>query len=200
MALGTADRVTSARLGRYGKDRAVVVGVRAHGVRATLEAAWSSYVTAAVVMRDCQVTGRADCPSLFSETAPNGSVIEAGRLTLSHSRFPASRPDVGAGIAERIDSAGLRANSIEVDDIGAVVVIVHAVAADPVHAVRSGANERIVAVPGLAGSLVEISDRHGQLVSVSAICNLGQAGTGWTARKYRYLVPNQMGGALPPVS
>ena len=79
-------------------------------------------------------------------------------------------------------------------------VIVHAVATDPAEAVRSKADERSVAIPGIAGTLVEISDSHGNLVSINALCNLGQAGTGWTAPKYRALVPNQMGGALQPSS
>jgi hypothetical protein len=195
MALGTANRVTSARLGRYGKDRAVLVGVRAQGVRATVEAAWTTYVTATVVMRDCHLAGDVDCPKLFSETAPNGSALGAGGLTLSNARFPSSLPGVGQAVARRVAAAGLRATSVEVDNVGVAVVIVHAVATDPAEAVHSNADERSVAIPGLAGTLVEISDSHGNLVSINAICNLGQAGTGWTAPRYRVLVPNQMGGA-----
>jgi hypothetical protein len=194
MALGTSNRVTGARLGRYGKDRAVVVGVRAHGIRATVEAAWSTYVTAAVFMHDCHAAGRSDCPKMFNETAPNGSSLQAGRLTLSHARFPSPRPGLGNVVARRVAAAGLHATSVKVDNVGVSVVIVQAVAADPAMAVRSKADERSVAVPGLAGTPFEIFDRGGHLVSISAICNLGQAGTGWTAPTYRALVPNQMAG------
>ena len=200
MALGTANRVTSARLGRYGKGRAVLVGVRAQGIRATVEAAWTTYVTTAVVMRDCQIAGSANCPNLFSEAAPNGSVLGAGRLTLSNARFPSSLPSVGKAVARRVVAAGLRATSVEVDNVGVAVVIVRAVATDPAEAVRSKADERSVAIPGIAGTLVEISDSHGNLVSINALCNLGQSGTGWTAPKYRALVPNQMGGIPQPSS
>jgi len=148
MALGTSNRVTSVRLGRYGKDRAVVVGVRAHGIQASVEAAWSTYVTAAVFMHDCQAVGRSDCPKMFNETAPNGSSVQAGLLTLSHTRFPSPRPGLGSAVARRVAAAGLHATSIEVDNVGVGVVIVHAVAADPAMAVRSKADERSVAVRG----------------------------------------------------
>ena len=200
-ALGTSNRVTSARFGRYGKDRAVLVGVRAHGVQATTEADWSATVIATVVMHDCNQARRGNCPTLFSELAPNGSRTSAGRLTLSHATFPPTLPGIGDQVARRVAAVGLRATSIEVDDVGVVIVIVHAVADDPAKAVRTKAEERSVAIPGLAATLVEISDSRGNLVSISGMSNLGQFGMAWTAPKYRALVPNQMSGtSAQPVS
>jgi hypothetical protein len=198
--LGTSNRVTSARLGKYGKDRAVLVAVHAHGVRATTEAGWSAFVIAAVVMHDCHHAGHTNCPTLFSQTAPNGSTMSAGRLTLSHARFPSSIPEVAQEVARRVAAAGLRATSVEIDNVGVIVVIVHAVADDPAKAVRSKAVERSVAVKGLAATLVEIADPHNNLIQINALSNLGQAGMGWTAPRYAALVPNQMSGALRPSS
>jgi hypothetical protein len=151
------------------------------------------------VMHDCHEAERTNCPTLFSQTAPNGSTMSAGRLTLSHATFPSALPGIANAVARRVAAVGLRATSIEIDHVGVIVVIVHAVADDPAKAVRSKAVERSVAIPGLAATLVEISDTHGNLVSISGISNLGKAGMGWTSPKYAALVPNQMSG-VPPAS
>jgi hypothetical protein len=210
-ALGTSDQIGSAGLGTTGGTEAVVLVSKTSNiagtsptddqVRASIESEWTAFITTAIYNFDCNRSDSTDgCPSMFVLKAPDGSVIDSGTLTVSEGAFDQPSRNLATSIESRAAAAGLDARSIEVDELGATVAIVRLTASDPAKAVQTKADQTVVAGLGLAGTLVEIDDPQGNLVSISGVSDLARGGVGWAAPKYRDLLSSPQAPELPPVS